>query len=176
MHFFSCSTPGTGLYSSRRQLKPIFLAKDLHQMLKPKNIGIWDATNIAKRCVKQHSFRHCLTRFFTSDGDLQCALYSTLCTGRFQRKFCKSRRKVSTIPYRPACMISRVGAQRPGSWNCGQGWTAVHYKVVNLMNCDYRKKLEKTNGIAQNELTLAYTIDAFGLNAGRIFNTIQSSF
>ena len=88
-------------------------------MLKPKNISTWDTTDIAKRRVKRHSFRHCLSRCFTSDDDLQCASYSTLCSGRFQRKIYESRRKVGAISYRTVRMIlSCAGAQRPGSWNC----------------------------------------------------------
>ena len=34
--FSSCSTPGKGLYSSSRHLKPMSLTKDLHQVLNPK--------------------------------------------------------------------------------------------------------------------------------------------
>ena len=85
-----------------------------------EKIGTWDATDIAKRRVKHHPFRHCLSRFFTSDDDLQCTLYSTLYSGRFQRKinFCESRLKVGTIPYR-AHDIVRAGAQRTGSADHG---------------------------------------------------------
>ena len=117
--FFSfCWTPRKGLYRSSRHLKPISLAENLHQVLKPKQIATWEVTDIAKRRVKHHPFHHCFSRFFTSDDDLQCALYSTLYSGRFQRKFCELRRKAGTIPYRTVCMISRAGAQRTGSWNC----------------------------------------------------------
>ena len=98
--FSLCLRPQKGLYSSIRHLKPILLARDLHEVLKPKKIGTWDVTDIAIRRVKHHPIRHCLSRFFTSDDDLQCALYSTLCSGRFQHKICESRRKIGTIPYR----------------------------------------------------------------------------
>ena len=83
LFFPSCSTSRRSLSRSSRHLKPIYLAKHLHQVLKPKNIGTWDATDIAKRRVKHHPFRHCLSRFFTNDDDLQCS-------GRFWRKFCES--------------------------------------------------------------------------------------
>ena len=74
--FYSlCWTPRKGLYGSSRRLKPISLAKDLHQVLKPKKIGTSEVTDIAKLRVKHHPFRHCLWRFFTSNDDLQCALY-----------------------------------------------------------------------------------------------------
>ena len=126
--FSSCSTPRRGLTRSSRHLKPISLAKGLYQVLKPKKFGTWDATNIAKRCVKYHPFRHCLSRFFTCDDDLQSALYRTLYSERFHRKFCKSRRKVGTIPYRTVRMISRAGVQRTGSGNCD--WAGVHSKGV----------------------------------------------
>ena len=99
LFFSSRSMPRRGLSRSSRHWKPISVAKDLHQVLKPKNIGTWDATNIAKCRVKHHSFRHCLSRFFKSADDIQCALYSTLYSGKFQRKFCESQRKVGTIPY-----------------------------------------------------------------------------
>ena len=104
-----------GLSRSSWHLKPIALARHLHQVLKPKNIGTWDAMDIAKRRVKHHPFRHCFSRFFTGADDLQCTLYSTLCSGSFLRKFCESRCKVDTIPYRTGRMISRVGAQSPGT-------------------------------------------------------------
>ena len=106
LFFSSCWTPGKGLYISSRHFQPISLAKGLHQVLKPKKKkkkkkkkGICEATNIAKRRVKHHPFRHCLSRFFTSDDDLQCALYRTLCSGRFLRKFCdtKSVRKHTVL-------------------------------------------------------------------------------
>ena len=116
--FSLCWRPRKGLYRSSRHLKPISLAKDLHQVLKLEKNGTWEANDIAKRCVKHHPFRHCLSRFFTNGDDLQCALDRTLYSGRLQRKFCESRRKVGTIPYRTVCMISRAGAQRTGSWNC----------------------------------------------------------
>ena len=97
---------------SSRLLKPISLAKYSHQGLKPKKIGTSEVTDIAKCRVKHHPFRHCLSRFFTSDDDLQCPLYSTLCIEGFQRKFCESRRKVRMISYCTVLMISRAGAQR----------------------------------------------------------------
>ena len=116
--FFSlCSMPRKGLSRSSRHLKPISLAKDLHQVLKPKKIGTWDTTDIAKRRIKHHPFRHCLSRFFRSDDNLQCAWYSTLYGGRFQRKFCESRCKVGTGPYCTMHMISRAGPQPTGSWD-----------------------------------------------------------
>ena len=88
LHSFSlCWMPRKGLYRSSHHLKPISQAKDLDQELKPKTFGTWEATDIAKRRVKHHPFRHCLSRFFMSEDDLQCALYSTLYSGRFQRKF-----------------------------------------------------------------------------------------
>ena len=117
--FSSCSAPRRGLSRSSRHLKSISLAKDLHQALKPKKLGTWDATDIATRRVKHHSFRHCLSRFLTSD-DLQCALYRTLYNRRFQRNFCDSRIKIGTIPYRTVRMISCAGGQRTGSWNCAR--------------------------------------------------------
>ena len=43
-------------------------------VLKPKNIGTWDATKFAKVRFEHHYFHHCLSRFFTSDDNLQHAL------------------------------------------------------------------------------------------------------
>ena len=57
--FSSCSAPRRGLYRSSRHLKPMSLAEDLHQALRPKKFGTWDATDIGKRRVKHHPFRHC---------------------------------------------------------------------------------------------------------------------
>ena len=73
----SWSMPRKGLCSSSRHLKPASLAKDLHQALKPKN-GTSDVTDIAKRRVKHHPFRHCPSRFFTSDHDPKCDLQDTV--------------------------------------------------------------------------------------------------
>ena len=140
--FFSlCWTPRKGLYRSSRHLKPISLARDLNQMLKPKKSAAWEVTNIAKRRVKHHPLRHCLSRIFMSDDVLQCALYSALCSGRFQRVFCESRRKVgTTIPYRTVCRISHVAAQRAGSRNSDLGPSSVHYKYCkDILSCDYKK-------------------------------------
>ena len=115
--FSSCSRPQKGLYSSIHHMKPILLANDLHQVLKPKKTGTWDATNIAKRRVKQHPIRHCLSRFFTSDDDLQynahCISYSTLCSGTFQRKICEYAKSVQ---YRTVLVcISREKMSCPGT-------------------------------------------------------------
>ena len=130
LHFSSlCWTPRKDLYRSSRRLKPISLAKSLHQVLKPEKNGSREVVDIAKRRVKHHPFRHCLSRFFTSDDNLQCALYSPLYSGRLQRKFCVARHKVGTIPYRTARMISRAGAQRTGSWNCARGRSALQSSV-----------------------------------------------
>ena len=140
--FSSCSTPRRGLSRSSRYLKPISLAKDLHQALKPKKIGTWDATDIAKRRVKHHPFRHCLSRFFMSDDNLQCALYRTLYSGRFQRKFCESQLKVGTILYRTVRMISRAGGLRTGSWTCDWDRSALQSSVSScegIVNCEYKK-------------------------------------
>ena len=128
--FFSlCWTPRKGLYRSSRHLKPISLAKDLHQVLKPKINATWEVTDIAKRRVKHHPFRHCLSRFFMSDDDLQCALYSTMYSGRFQRKFCESRRKVGTIPYCAHDITCRSATYRVMSWNCDWGRSALQSSV-----------------------------------------------
>ena len=66
--FSSCSAPRRGLSRSSRHLKPISLAEDLHQALRPKKFGTWDATDIAKRRVEHHPFRHCHSIFFTADA------------------------------------------------------------------------------------------------------------
>ena len=129
LFFSSCSTPRKYICRSSRLLKPISLAKYSHQGLKPKKIGTSEGTDIAKCRVKHHPFRHCLSRFFTSDDDLQCALYSTLCSEGFQRKFFESRRKVRMISYSTVLMISRAGAQRRGSWNCDWGQSALQSNV-----------------------------------------------
>ena len=68
---------------------------------------------------------------FMSDDELQCTLYSTLYSGRFQRKFCESRRRVGTIPYRTVRMISRAGAQRTSVKDQGTSQTA---------NCDLDRR------------------------------------
>ena len=127
--FSSCSMPRRGLSRSSRHLKPIPLAKDLHQVMKSKKIGTWGASDTAKHRVKHHPFRHCRSRFFTvtMTFNAHCTVH---CIGRFQCKFCESRGKVGTIPYHTVCMLSRVGAQRPGSWNCEWGRSAFHSKVV----------------------------------------------
>ena len=100
--FFSlCSMPRRGLSRSSRHLKNISLAKDLRQVLKPKNTGAWDATDIAKRRAKHNPFRYYLSRLFKSDDDLQCALYSTLYSKRFQRKISRItiQSRYDTVPY-----------------------------------------------------------------------------
>ena len=172
LYFSVCWTPRKGLYRSSRHLKPISLAKTLHQKLKPKKIGAWEVTDIPKRCIKHHPFRHCLWRFFTSDDDLQCAFYRTLYSGRFPRKFCKSRRKVGTIPYCTVRMISRAGAQRTRLIDHGTATGAgAHSKVVWEYNWTVitRSSLAwENNGITQTGVTLSYTINPFGPTAGRV--------
>ena len=78
-----------------------------------KKIGTWDVADIAKRCVKHHPFRHCPSRFFTSDDDLQCALYmyTVHCTVQDFNVNIATRRKVGTIPCRTMRWLSRAGAQ-----------------------------------------------------------------
>ena len=156
------------LYSSSRHLKPTSLAKDLHQALKPKKIGTWDATDIAKRRVKHHPFRHCLSRFSTSDDDLQCALYRTLYSGRFQRKFCESWLEVGTIPYRTVGMISRAEAQRT-AWSCVWDRSALQSSVRVSWNVITRNGLAwENNGISQTGVILFYTINPSGPSAERV--------
>ena len=154
--FYSlCWTPRKGLYGSSRRLKPISLAKDLHQVLKPKKIGTSEVTDIAKLRVKHHPFRHCLWRFFTSNDDLQCALYilyKTLYSGRFQRKFCESRLKVGTIPYRTD--ITCVQERNVPDHGSATG-TGVHSKAVwdweCIMHCDYiYKNLQESSLVWEN--------------------------
>ena len=122
-----------------------------------KNIGTWEVTDIAQRRVKHHPFRHGLSRFFTNDYDLQCALHYpvygpnvwALALPRLESRF-PSNLEVGTIPYRTVHMIitcrtswiatSWIMELRLGSrFPCAR---AVHYmyKVVwNIMNCDYKK-------------------------------------
>ena len=112
LFFYLCWTPRKGRYTSSRYLKSLSLAEHIHQVLKPK-IGTWAVADITKRRVKHHPIRHCLSRFFTNDDDLQCALSRALYSARLQRRFCEQQRKV--ITYRTVRMISRAGAQRTGS-------------------------------------------------------------
>ena len=161
----SCSAPRRGLSRSSRHVKPISLAKDLHQALKPKKFGTWDATDIANRHVKHHPLRHCLSRFFTSDDDLQCALYRTRYNRRFQRKFCVSRIKVGTIPYRTVRMIPRAGGQRTGSWTCEWDRSALQSSVslcegivnYNVSRNTRSSLASENNGVAQTGVNFFYT-------------------
>ena len=155
--FFSwCWTPRKDLYRSSRHLKPISLTKNVHQVLKPKKIGTWEVTDIAKRRAKHQPFRHCISRFFTSDDDLQCALYSTLYSGRFHRKFCESRRKVSTIPYRSVRMISRARAQRTRSWNCDWDRSALQSSARVSWTVNTRSSLASENNGTNRSDTFLY--------------------
>ena len=73
LHFFlPMFDTQEGLSRESRHLTSTAFAKEYHQALKPKYIGPWDATDIAKCRVKHHPFRHCLSRIFMSDDDLQC--------------------------------------------------------------------------------------------------------
>ena len=96
--FSLCWMPRKGLYRASCYFEPISFTKILHQVLK---LGTWEVTNIAKRRIKHHPFRHCLSRFFTSDDDLQCVLYSTLSSARFQRIFLRNmtQNRYNTAPY-----------------------------------------------------------------------------
>ena len=58
--FSSCCMLGKGLSRFSRHLKHIPLAKDLHQVLKPKTVGTWGATDIATHRIKHHLIRHLL--------------------------------------------------------------------------------------------------------------------
>ena len=93
----------------------------------PKKNGTWDATDIAKRRIKPHLFRHCLSRFFTRDDDLQLVQGALYCTTKFlvvdfNVIFAKIT-KQNTV-HRTVCMTSRVGAQRPG---LGHGTVTGHW-------------------------------------------------
>ena len=124
--FSSCSTPRRGLSISSRHLKPLSLAKDLHQVLKPK-ISTSDATDIAKCRVKHHPFRHCLSRFFTGNDDL------ALCSERFQRKFCESllESRYDTVLYCAHDITCRSATSWIMElWLGSQFPSAVHYKLV----------------------------------------------
>ena len=137
--FASCSTPGKGLYRSSWHLKPISLDNDLHQVLKPKKLALERsqvshnaASNITHSAIADQDSSRVTTTF-----DVYC---STLCSGRFQRKFCESRRKVGTISYRAVCKISRGEVQGPGTvTGAGAQITGCIALVGNIPSCDYKK-------------------------------------
>ena len=95
--------PEKAFVDQNRHLKPISVAKHLHQVLKPKKIGNTDATEFAKFRYEHtgNTFRNCPSRFFTSDDDLQGVLYSTLYSGRFQSNFLRitTESRYDTVPY-----------------------------------------------------------------------------
>ena len=73
----------------------------------------------------------------TSDDDLQGILYSTLYSGRCERKFYESRRKVGTISYHTCAhdityrsASSRIMEVRLGNGMGLESPSALHYKVV----------------------------------------------
>ena len=123
LFYSSCWTPRKSIYRSSRHLKPISLAKKLHQVLKPKKrgavrslISLNAASNITHSAIASQGSSRVTTTF-----NAHCILYSTLYCGRFQRRFCESRRKVGTIQYRTVRMISRAGVQGTESWNRYRG-------------------------------------------------------
>ena len=112
--FSSCSMPRKGLYRSSQHLKPISFAKDLHHVMNRKKLArdrsqvlLYAVSNITHSAIasqdyiKHHPFRHCLSRLFASDNDLQWALYSTLCSWRFQCNILRmtTQSRYDTVPY-----------------------------------------------------------------------------
>ena len=125
--FSSCPRPGKGLFSSSRHLKPISLAKDLRQVLKPEKVvlgmlptSLNAASNITHSAI-----------VFTSDDDIQCALYSSIVhceVEDFNVKFCESRATQSpcyAVPYcacdvtcRSSMELGRYGTPQTGLTFC----------------------------------------------------------
>ena len=79
--FFSlCWTPRKGLYRSSRHLKPIFLAKNLHQVLKPKKMALGRspmslnaASNITHSAIASQDSSRVTTTF-----NVQCTVHCTV--------------------------------------------------------------------------------------------------
>ena len=121
--FSSCSMPKRGLSRSRssRHLKPIFLAKYLHQVLTPKHLALGRlpispnaASNIIHFTIASQDSSQVTTTF-----NAQYTVHTVQL--EISTQICKSRCKVGIVPYHTVCMISRVGAQHPGLWNCDWG-------------------------------------------------------
>ena len=140
----SCSMPRRGLSRSSRHLKPISLAKDVHQVLKPKILALGIApTSLNAASNITHS---AIASQDSSGVTTTCSAHCTVhCAARdFNVKICELRCKVGTIPYRTVRMILsrvRLRAQRPGTGSAGaapRGHSVLQSRV-SIMNCDYKK-------------------------------------
>ena len=71
----------------------------------------------------------------TTTFSAHCTVHSA--ARNFNVKFCESRCKVGTIPYRTVRMISRVRAQRPGTgkWAFARWWALCReYMYIELQS------------------------------------------
>ena len=107
------------------------LAKDLHQVLKPNNIGTLNATDIAKRRVKHHPFRHCLSRFLMKPDIFNghCTYCTVHCTMEDFHANLWITTQIGTVRYHYLCMKSCVEAECPRSWNGDCVWSALKSSV-----------------------------------------------
>ena len=86
----------------------------------------------------------------------------------FNVKFCESRCKVCTIPYR----IHDITCTNTMSWNCDCSAVFGYRELyISLQRQDYKNSILAwgNNGIPQTVVTFAYTINPFGLSAGCVF-------
>ena len=84
-------------------------------MLKPKKLALERsqellnaASNITHSAIADQESSRVATNF-----NVHCTVHCTVEDLNVKRS--ESQRKVGTIPYRTVCMISRVGAQHPGT-------------------------------------------------------------
>ena len=149
------------------------------RVLRTPFISTWWETLIqsAWPAEKQQSHR----RIFTYECR-RPSLYHTLYSGRFHRKFCESRRKVSTMSYRTVRMISRAEAQRNGSWysqllwlwsalrprsqfrNCDRGRSALQSSVPNTTHSGIAPQDSSRTSGDDLHCTIHCTVEDFIVN------------
>ena len=166
--FSSCSTPRKGLSRSSRHLKPIFLAKDLHQVLKPKKLALGmppkslnAASNITQSTI---AFQ---------DSSRMTTTFNAHCTGHctvedFNVNFANHDAK--SVRYRTVlCAWYHVQERNvlvhTGSWNCNWDRSALQSSVRVSWTVNTRSSLAwENNGVSQTGVTLFYTINPFGFH------------
>ena len=113
-----------------------------------KKISTWDVTDIARRGVKHHPFRHYLSKFFTSDDDLQRALYSTRRSGRFNRKILRitTQSRDHTVPYCTHDITCRRAMYLIMELRLGPDLECSPYYnwkwCESIVNCDHKKYMQ----------------------------------
>ena len=138
LFFSTCSMPRKGLYRSSRHLKPVSLAKDSHQVLKPKKMALGiPLTSLNAMSSITHS------AIASQDSSRVTTTFNAHCTAH-----CTTTRKISTsilrittqsrydtVPYCSHDITCRGNLLDHGTAT----GTGVQCACEGIVSCDYKK-------------------------------------